>query len=73
MGQGTSVPQGTALMLTCWMLYNYSTITDPRGFLRFILGRCLLTIISGILFQNKGFVQIITQRTYLVIVLGHKI
>jgi hypothetical protein len=55
-----SVPQETALMFLCWMLYNYSTIPDPRGFLRFILGRCLLRIISEILFQNKGFVQIIT-------------
>jgi hypothetical protein len=26
-----------------------------EAFLRFILGRCLLTIISGILFRNKGF------------------
>jgi hypothetical protein len=37
-----------------------------------ILGRYLLTIISVILFQNKGFVQIITQRSYLIIGSGHK-
>jgi hypothetical protein len=43
-----------------------------KAFLRFIWGRCLLTIISRILFRNKGFVQIITQRTYLVIGSGHK-
>jgi hypothetical protein len=60
-------------MLTYWTLYNYSTIHDQRGFLRFVLGRCLLTIISGILFWNKGFVQNITQRTYLVIGSGQKV
>jgi hypothetical protein len=67
-----SVPQGIALVLTCWMLYIYSTIPDPRGFLRLILGICLLTIISGMLFRNKDFFQIIIQRTYLVIGSGQK-
>jgi hypothetical protein len=38
-----------------------------------MLGRCLLTIISEILFRTKGFVQIITQGTYLVIGSGHKV
>jgi hypothetical protein len=37
------------------MLYIYLTIPNPRDFLRSILGRCLLTIISGILFRHKGF------------------
>jgi hypothetical protein len=32
-----------------------------------------VTIILGILFRNKRFVQNITQRTYLVIGSGHKI
>jgi hypothetical protein len=59
-------------MLPCWMPYNYSTTPDPRGFLRFILGICLLTIVSGILFQNKAFVQFITQRSCLIIGSGHK-
>jgi hypothetical protein len=45
-------------MLTRWTLYNYSAMPDPRGFLRFVLGIGLLTIISGILFQNKGFCSI---------------
>jgi hypothetical protein len=49
---------------------NFSTI--PDRFLRFILERYLLTIISGMLFQNKRFVQIITRRSYLVIGSGYK-
>jgi hypothetical protein len=61
--------------LSCLHAGRY-TITQQypiqEAFQDFILGRCLLTIILGILFQNKGFVQILTQRTYLVIGSGHK-
>jgi hypothetical protein len=45
---------------------------DPRGFLRFVLGTGLLTIISGTLFQNKEFVQSVTHMSYLVIGTGYK-
>jgi hypothetical protein len=37
-----SVPQGTALMFSCQMLYNNLTVPDPREFLRSILGRCFV-------------------------------
>jgi hypothetical protein len=47
--------------------------TRSKRLLRFILGRCLLTIIPEILFQNKGFVQNITHRTYLGISSGQKV
>jgi hypothetical protein len=59
-------------MLTRWMLYSSLRMLDPRGFLRFILGIGLLTIILGILFRNKGYVQSVTQISYLVIGSGYK-
>jgi hypothetical protein len=59
-------------MLTRWTLHNYSAMSDPRGLLRFVLGIGLLTIILLILFRNKGFVQNVTQMSYLVIGSGHK-
>jgi hypothetical protein len=72
MGQGTkraSMDSSHVYILDVVQLLNN---TRSKRILRFILGTCLLTIILGNLFRNKGFGQIITQRTYLVIGSEHK-
>jgi hypothetical protein len=56
-----SVPPRAALMLTRWTLYNSSTMPDPRGFLRFVLGIGLLTIISRTYSEIRGLFNLLPR------------
>jgi hypothetical protein len=42
-------------------LYNSSTMPDPRGFLRFVLGIGLLTIISRTYSEIRGLFNLLPR------------